>query len=87
MLIRTLIAAIDNAEAVDPSGHPDGGNEVPRRSLSDDEVLRIVQAEAVDLRAAADDCEQHDNLAEAERLRTLARVADRYALRARQGPV
>ncbi len=37
-LIRTLIAAIDNAEAVDPSDHPDGRSEVPRRSLSDDET-------------------------------------------------
>jgi uncharacterized protein YqeY len=76
-LIRTLIAAIDNAEAVDVSDHPDGHTEVPRRSLSDDEVVRIVPAEAVDLRAAADDYERHGNLSEAERLRALARTADR----------
>jgi len=78
-LIRTLIAAIDNAEAVDPSDHPDGHSEVPRRSLSDDETLRIVLAEGADLRAAADDYERRGNRTEAERLRALAHVADRYA--------
>ena len=82
-LIRTLIAAIDNAEAVDISDTAAEGSEVPRHSLSEGEMAQIVLAEGVDLRAAADDYEQHGSYSEAERLRTLALVADRYADRLR----
>lgn len=78
-LIRTLIAAIDNAEAVDTSDALDGRSEVPRRSLSNVEVVSVILAEGADLRVAADDYERHGNCTEAERLRALALVADRYA--------
>lgn len=78
-LIRTLIAAIDNAEAVDVSDGSEGRSEVPRHRLSNEEIMRIVLAEGVDLRAAADDYERHGKSHEAERLRSLSVVADRYA--------
>ena len=56
-VIRTLMAAIANAEAVElgPS-HPrevQGWAEVPRRRLSAEDILRIVRREADELRAAA----------------------------------
>lgn len=78
-LIRTLIAAIDNAEAVDVSTAMEGASEAPRRNLSDDEIMKIVLDEGHDLRSAADDYEEHGRPDEAQRLRSLAKVADRYA--------
>ena len=77
-LIRTLIAAVDNAEAVDP----DVGNsatEVPRRDLSDDQIRSIIANEGAELRHAADDFVERGNHDEAHRLRTLSAMADRYA--------
>jgi hypothetical protein len=78
-LIRTLIAAIDNAEAVDVSTVREAASEAPRRHLSEEEVLRIVLDEGDDLRSAADDYDQRGRPDEAQRLRSLAKVADRYA--------
>ena len=77
-LIRTLIAAIENAEAVDPT-EADLRTEVSRRRLSDDEVLDIIRNEGADLRQAADDYERRGNPEEARRLRGLSEVANRYA--------
>jgi uncharacterized protein YqeY len=78
-LIQTLIAAIDNAEAVDVSTVMEGVSEAPRRHLSDDEVLEIVLDEGHELRSAAADYEAHGRPDEAQRLRSLAKVADKYA--------
>lgn len=78
-LARTLISAIDNAEAVELSDAPEGSSEVPRRRLSDDEIMKIVLDEGAELRAAAEDYEQHGRNDEAGRLRALSIVADRYA--------
>lgn len=48
--LRILLAAIDNAEAVEPSAsfNPVIGrtNDVPRKDLSEKQILQIVQAEA-----------------------------------------
>jgi len=77
-LIRTLISAIENAQAVD-SSESNGASEVPRRHLSDDDILSIVRSEGEELRDAAGDYETRGNRREAERLRSLALVADRYA--------
>lgn len=80
-LIRTLIAVIDNAEAVDvPSSLAAGvSGEVPRRRLPDNEIVRIVLREGAELRAAAEDYEKRGRSDEAARLRSLSQVADRYA--------
>ena len=80
-LIRTLMAAIDNAEAVNvqASAAADNPSEVPRRTLSAEEIMEIILREGSELRAAAEDYEQHGRPDEANRLRSLSRVADRYA--------
>jgi uncharacterized protein YqeY len=80
-LIRTLIAALDNAEAVNvqTSAVADSPGEVPRRTLSNEEIMEIVLREGAELRAAAEDYERHGRPDEANRLRSLSRVADRYA--------
>jgi uncharacterized protein YqeY len=77
-LIRTLIAAIENAEAVDPAT-ADGATEVPRRQLDDVDILGIVTNERLDLEQAADHYERIGHPAEAKRLRSLTAVVDNYA--------
>lgn len=77
-LLRTLIAAIDNAEAVDPDGS-DGATEVPRRRLGASDVAGIIAAERDELRAAAEAFERRGNAEEGRRLRSLAERTDRYA--------
>jgi uncharacterized protein len=77
-LIRTLIAAIENAEAVDPSD-AEGVTEVPRRHLSDVDILNIILDEGNELRHAADECERRGHGEAAQRLHSLAEVADHYA--------
>lgn len=77
-LIRTLIAAIDNAEAVDP-GEAGGATEVPRRHLNDEDILNIIRNEGGELRHAADEYERRGNSDQARRLHSLAGAADRYA--------
>jgi uncharacterized protein len=42
--LRTAIAAIDDAEAVDPAGYDAGETEVARRSLSTDDVRAVLRA-------------------------------------------
>lgn len=81
-VLRSLLAAIGNAEAVelDPS-HPkevQGWAEVPRRRLTTAELMQIVRREADERRAAAAEYEQRGRPDEAERLRRSARVVDRY---------
>ena len=80
-LIRTLIGAIDNAEAVDlqESAAADSPREAPRRRLLDQEIMNIVLREGVELRAAAEDYERRGQSDEANRLRLLATITDRYA--------
>jgi uncharacterized protein YqeY len=77
-LIRTLIAAIENAEAVDPAT-THGASEVPRRQLDDNDLLGIITGERHDLEQAADHYERIGHPAEADRLRSLTTVVDRYA--------
>jgi uncharacterized protein YqeY len=77
-LLRTLITAIENAEAVDTS-QAGGATEVPRRDLSNDDIEAILRHEAADLRQAADHHAQLGNEEEAARLRSLSEVPDRYA--------
>jgi uncharacterized protein len=86
--LRSALAAIDNAEAVEPgpspaaAGHADlagtvaglGAAEVERRHLQEAEVERIVQAEVADRRAAADAYERAGQAERAGRLRAEADV-------------
>lgn len=88
--LRSALAAIDNAEAVEPSrgrspaeaGHADlvgtvaglGAAEVERRRLQEAEVEQIVRAEVAERRAAADAYERAGQDERAGRLRDEADV-------------
>jgi uncharacterized protein YqeY len=81
-VIRTLLAALANAEAV-PLGpdHPkevQGWAEAPRRRLDADDIDRILQREAAELRAAADEYAARGRDDEAVRLRRHADLVDGY---------
>ncbi|GAB2814238.1 hypothetical protein GCM10027176_18520 [Actinoallomurus bryophytorum] len=85
-VLRSTLAAIDNAEAVDATA-PAGGSsaiesspvgvgvaEVERRALSDDDIVQIVRAEAADREAAALDYDRAGRQERAEALRAEAKV-------------
>ena len=88
--LRSALAAIDNAEAVEAApGSPMldgpipgavaglGAAEVPRRALTESEMLRVVEAEIAERESAArsyEDLGQHDD---ADRLRSEAVVLRR----------
>ncbi len=88
--IRTALAAIDNAEAVDIAdtttafsvsriaGSVAGvaGADVPRRSLTEAEMAELVEREAADRRAAAEGYEQEGYAQRAAELRNSAAVLD-----------
>ena len=80
--LRILLAAIGNAEAVElDASHPkevQGWGDVPRRRLTADDLAGIIRREAQELRSAADDFERWGRPGEAERLRSRARLVDRY---------
>ena len=84
-LLRTLIAALDNAEAVPSAtdkyvprafGDPDG--EVARLDLDDDAVAKLLAVEVAARLAAVADYERHGQTAEAERLRAEVELIARY---------
>jgi uncharacterized protein YqeY len=84
-LLRTLIAALDNAEAVAvaqdkyvPRPFGDPGAEVPRLVLEDDAVDRLLVSEIETRLAAAADYDRHQRNDEAVRLRTEAVLIERY---------
>ena len=91
--LRTLIAAIDNAEAVEDLSLPStpvssehvaaarpgiGAADSPRRSLSEHEVQRIVEAELWERDAQAERLELLGRSDDASRLRIEAAVLARY---------
>jgi uncharacterized protein YqeY len=84
-VLRSALAAIDNAEAVDPSHAPKasagpiagavrgiGAAEVPRRQLSAHEIAAIVQAEAERREEAAAEYDRLGRAEHAARLRVEA---------------
>jgi uncharacterized protein YqeY len=85
-LLRTLIAALDNAEAVEveqkgyvsrPFGDPSG--EVARRALDAEAISTVLAAEATGRLAAASDYERHGRADDAKRLRGEAALVESYA--------
>lgn len=72
-MLRSLLSAVDNAEAVDaPTGPvPITGHtpDVPRRQLSEEQIIAILQREADEHRAALAKYEQLGQAEEAARLR------------------
>lgn len=86
-LLRTLIAALDNAEAVPggglvdkyvPRSFGDPSGEVARLALDDAAVGRVLASEIETRLAAADDYDQHGKAEEARRLRNEADLVARY---------
>jgi uncharacterized protein YqeY len=88
--LRSALAAIDNAEAVDSTAAANerlgigqlpvgvGAAEVPRRILTSAEMEHIVRAEVAEREAAARDYVRADRPERAERLRREAGVLSRY---------
>lgn len=87
-LLRALIAALDNAEAV-PTEHSgyvarsfgDPSGEVARRALDGDEVEALLAVETESRLAAAADYARHGREADAARLREEAALIGRYRAR------
>lgn len=85
-VLRSTLAAIENAEAVEVPAAPGvslaieqtpvgaGAAEAPRRELTEADVERIVRAELAEREAAARACEQVGQSARAEELRAGTRV-------------
>ncbi|KNY14282.1 hypothetical protein AKG11_24050 [Shinella sp. SUS2] len=86
-LIRTLVAAIDNAEApplqpghraADHHSFCDGSAEVERLSLSAAQVRAILLADIAERERAAAEMDRHQRPDRADALRAEARLAKRY---------
>ena len=84
-LLRTLIAALDNAEAVPgvaytalPGTFGDGANEVSRLELDDAAVEALLAREVEERLAAAADYERRDRAEDAARLRDEAALVSGY---------
>ena len=92
-VLRSALAAIDNAEAVDDAGAPTtlsgdgpiaksvsglGAGEVPRRLLTPEEEATIVASEMAERRAAAAEYDRLGRPDEALRLRAEAAVIAAY---------
>lgn len=87
-LLRTLIAALDNAEAVPAEtgryvsrAFGDATAERPRRELDVDDVEALLAGEIEARRAAAADYDRHQRAEDAARLRAEAALIERYRLR------
>lgn len=81
--LRTLIAAIDNAEAVPVEDQPistfGGRNEdVPRRQLTPDDIQQILRREADERRSAAAEYERLGRPDQAEILKAAVVLIERY---------
>jgi uncharacterized protein YqeY len=84
-VLRTLIAALDNAEAVAVEGKPDPfrklgdpSGEVPRRELDVSDVEALLQLEVESRLSAAADYERHGRGDDAAKLRGEAELVGRY---------
>ena len=80
-VLRTTLAAIANAEAVDPGEpHEPAGlrGDVARRHLTEDDVRSIVVAELADLRATAAEMAAVGQAAEADDFTAMAAILEAY---------
>lgn len=81
-MIRTLMAAIDNAEAIEASTTSDPkiglDHDQPRRDLTTDDVTRIVEGERDELAEAVDHYRQLGLTDQVEELETRLRIVNRY---------
>lgn len=77
-VLRSTLAALGNAEAVDASTVPAGQTEVARRELTGDDVRSVIEAERAELEAAAAELAANGRTDEAEALRRRRAMLDRY---------
>ncbi len=79
-LLRVLVAAVDNAGAVEagPKEGTVGHADVPRRHVPEAEILEILAAEAGELRGAITDYEAHGRPHAALPLRARLAAVERY---------
>ena len=82
-VLRTTLAALSNAEAIDPGVHGPPVQvglfgDVERRALSVDDVVSIVAGERKDLEATATILDEAGRPAEAAGCRARAAILDRY---------
>ena len=81
-MIRTLIAAIENAEAVEAGTSIDPkvglNHDQPRKTLTDEDIVHILSSERSDTAAAAASYEEMGLVDEAEELDHRVRIIDRY---------
>jgi hypothetical protein len=75
-VLRTALAALSNAEAVDPSEHTT--TEVARRDLSDEDIRHILVELRDELRGAEEEMRRLDRPSEAEDLSTKAAILEGY---------
>lgn len=77
-VLRTTLAAIANAEAVDPDTVPERATEVPRRDLADADIRALVEAEERDLVAHARRLTDLEQMQRADELAAKAAILRRY---------
>ena len=77
-VLRATLAAIGNAEAIDPSTVAPDVTEVQRRELTDDDVRSVIEAERAELESAAAELDANGRAEEADALRRRRVVLDRY---------
>lgn len=86
-VLRSLIAAVDNAQAVPTGDHPEkshfhrfgeGSAEVPRLVLSQDDLHVLLAREIADRRAAASELVTHGQGERAEQLMEEITIIERY---------
>lgn len=77
-VLRTTLAALANAEAVDARTVPDGVSEAPRRVLGRDEALSVIRTEREELLERSREMAALDQDDEAEVLARWAQVLDGY---------
>jgi uncharacterized protein YqeY len=77
-VLRSTLAAVANAEAVDPATAERGATEVARKVLDEDDIRAIVAAERDELRTAAIEMSSLGQAAKADELTQQATTLDAY---------
>ena len=77
-VLRSTLAAVANAEAVDPAPEDRHATEVERKHLAEDDIVAIVTAERYDLRAASREMTSLRQDGKADELTQQAALLDRY---------
>jgi uncharacterized protein YqeY len=77
-VLRYTLAAVANAEAVDPATAGRHATEVERKHLTEDDIVAIITAERDDLRAATTEMTSLHQDDKADELAQQARLLDRY---------